>query len=49
MWFSLRSPELGKDFERLIASDQDIVFGSLDTMRDYRLTRLMDGRASRSK
>src|SRR4051794_29934626 len=42
MWFSLRSPELAEDFERLMASDRDIVRGSLDTMSDYRLTRPMD-------
>ena len=50
MWFSLRSPELAEDFERLMASDRDIVFGSLDTMRDYRLARPMDlpGQAAES-
>ena len=32
MWFSLRSPELAEEFERLMASDKDIVRGSLDTM-----------------
>src|SRR5215216_1697724 len=42
MWFYLRSPELAQDFERLMASDRDIVGGSLDTMRDWRLTRPMD-------
>jgi hypothetical protein len=42
MWFSLRSPELAEDFERLMASDRDIVRGSLDTMSDWRLTRPMD-------
>jgi hypothetical protein len=42
MWFYLRSPELAEDFERLMASDRDIVGGSLDTMRDWRLTRPMD-------
>ena len=42
MWFSLRSPELAEDFERLMASDRDIVRGSLDTMSDYRLTRPAD-------
>jgi len=48
MWFSLRSPELAEEFERLMASDRDIVGGSLDTMRDWRLTRPMDvpGQAS---
>ena len=42
MWFSLRSPELAEDFERLMASDRDIVAGSLDTMSDWRLTRPVD-------
>jgi hypothetical protein len=42
MWFSLRSPELAEDFERLMASDRDIVSSSLDAMSDYRLTRPMD-------
>src|SRR5262245_51169661 len=42
MWFSLRSPELAEDFERLMASDRDIVRGSLDTMSDWRLTRPSD-------
>jgi hypothetical protein len=42
MWFQLRSPELAEDFERLMASDRDIVHSSLDTMPDYRLTRPMD-------
>ena len=42
MWFQLRSPDLAEDFERLMASDRDIVRGSLDTMSDYRLTRPMD-------
>ena len=42
MWFSLRSPELAEDFERLMASDKDIVRGSLDTMSDWRLTRPSD-------
>jgi hypothetical protein len=42
MWFYLRSPELAEDFERLMASDRDIVGGSLDTMQDWRLTRPMD-------
>jgi hypothetical protein len=48
MWFQLRSPELAEEFERLMASDRDIVRGSLDTMSDYRLTRPMDvpGQAS---
>ena len=50
MWFSLRSPDLAEDFERLMASDRDVVGGSLDTMSDYRLTRPMDvpGQASES-
>jgi hypothetical protein len=42
MWFQLRSPELAEDFERLMASDRDIVHGSLDTMPDWRLARPMD-------
>jgi hypothetical protein len=42
MWFSLRSPELAEDFERLMASDRDVVAGSLDTMSDWRLARPMD-------
>ena len=42
MWFDLRSPELAEDFERLMASDQDIVRGSLDTVSEWRLTRPMD-------
>jgi hypothetical protein len=42
MWFSLRSPELAEDFERLMAGDRDVVSGSLDTMTDWRLTRPMD-------
>ena len=42
MWFQLRSPELAEEFERLMASDRDIVHGSLDTMPDWRLTRPMD-------
>ena len=41
MWFHLRSPELADEFERLMASDRDIVHGSLDTMPDWRLTRPM--------
>ena len=39
MWFSLRSPELAEDFERLMAGDRDIVRGSLDTVSEWRLTR----------
>jgi hypothetical protein len=42
MWFSLRSPELAEEFERLMASDKEIVRGSLDTMSDWRLTRPTD-------
>ena len=42
MWFSLRSPELAEDFERLMASDRDIVRGSLDTVSEWRLTRPLD-------
>jgi hypothetical protein len=42
MWFSLRSPELAEEFERLMASDRDIVHSSLDTMSEWRLTRPMD-------
>ncbi len=42
MWFSLRSPELAKDFERLMAGDRDIVRGSLDTVSEWRLTRPLD-------
>ena len=42
MWFQLRSPELAEEFERLMATDRDIVHGSLDTMPEYRLTRPMD-------
>ena len=50
MWFSLRSPELAEDFERLMASDRDVVRSSLDTMSDYQLARPMDlpGQASES-
>ncbi len=42
MWFKLRSPELGEDFERLMAGDRDIVRWSLDTVSDWRLTRPAD-------
>ena len=42
MWFSLRSPELAEDFERLMASDRDVVRGSLDTVSEWRLTRPLD-------
>ena len=50
MWFSLRSPELGEDFERLMASDRDLVRGWLDTVADWRLMRPVDvpGQASES-
>ena len=50
MWFQLRSPELAEEFERLMASDRDIVHGSLETMADWRLTRPTDvpGQASES-
>jgi hypothetical protein len=39
VWFSLRSPELAEDFERLMADDRDIVRGSLDTVSEWRLSR----------
>ena len=42
MWFHLRSPDLAEEFERLMASDRDIVHGSLDTMPEWRLTRPTD-------
>jgi hypothetical protein len=42
MWFQLRSPELADDFERLMKEDRDIVYGSLDTISDWRLTRPAD-------
>jgi hypothetical protein len=42
MWFSLRSPELAEEFERLMASDKDVVSSSLDTMSNWRLTRPSD-------
>ena len=42
MWFSLRSPDLAEDFERLMAGDRDIVRGSLDTVSEWRLTRPLD-------
>ena len=50
MWFQLRSPELAEEFERLMASDRDIVHESLDTMPDWRLMRPTDvpGQASES-
>ena len=42
IWFHLRSPELAEEFERLMASDRDIVGRSLETMSDWRLTRPTD-------
>jgi len=42
VWFKLRSPELAEDFERLMAGDRDVVRSSLDTVRDWRLTRPAD-------
>ena len=42
MWFQLRSPELAEDFERLMASDREVVRGSLDTVTEWRLTRPAD-------
>jgi hypothetical protein len=42
IWFQLRSPELAKDFERLMAGDRDIVRGSLDSVSEWRLTRPTD-------
>jgi hypothetical protein len=42
MWFQLRSPELAADFERLMATDRDIVRGGLDTVSEWRLTRPSD-------
>jgi hypothetical protein len=42
VWFQLRSPELAEDFERLMAEDREIVRGSLDTVSDWRLTRMAD-------
>ena len=50
MWFQLRSPELAEEFERLMASDRDIVHSSLETMPDWRLTRPTDvpGQATES-
>ena len=42
MWFQLRSPELAEEFERLMASDRDIVQSSLETISDWRLTRPTD-------
>ena len=50
MWFQLRSPELAEEFERLMASDRDIVHSSLETMPEWRLTRPTDvpGQATES-
>lgn len=50
MWFHLRSPELAEEFERLMASDRDIVHSSLETMSDWRLMRPTDvpGQATES-
>ena len=50
MWFHLRSPELAEEFERLMATDRDIVHGSLETMPDWRLMRPTDvpGQANES-
>ena len=50
MWFQLRSPELAEEFERMMASDRDIVHSSLETMPDWRLMRPTDvpGQASES-
>jgi hypothetical protein len=42
MWFSLRSPELAEDFERLMSDEEDLVRGSLDTVSEWRLTRPLD-------
>jgi hypothetical protein len=42
VWFQLRSPELAEDFERLMADDRDVVRGSLDTVRDWRLMQPAD-------
>jgi hypothetical protein len=39
VWFRLRSPELAKDFETLMAGDRDVVCGSLDTVSTWRLMR----------
>jgi hypothetical protein len=50
MWFHLRSPDLAEAFERLMASDRDIVRSSLETVSDWRLTRPTDvpGQATES-
>jgi hypothetical protein len=42
MWFQLRSPDLAKDFERLMTDDRDLVRESVDTVSDWRLTRPAD-------
>ena len=42
IWFQLRSPDLAEDFERLMAGDQDVVRGSLDTVSDWHLARPAD-------
>ena len=42
IWFKLRSPELAEAFERLMATDRDIVHSSLETMPDWRLMRPTD-------
>jgi hypothetical protein len=50
MWFSLRSPELAEEFERLMASDRDVVRNGLESVADWRLTRPTDvpGQSSES-
>jgi hypothetical protein len=42
VWFRLRSPELSAEFERMMAGDQDVDLGALDTMSDWRLTRPLE-------
>ena len=42
VWFSLRSPELAEEFERLMSDDRDIVRDSFDTVSGWRLTRPID-------
>ena len=42
MWFHLRSPDLAEEFEQLMATDRDIVHGSLETMPEWQLTRPTD-------
>jgi hypothetical protein len=39
MWFSLRSPELADEFERVMADDRDVVRRSLDTVTEWRLSK----------